>query len=57
VTEEDRDILESTDCDVPLDQAGIEMNMPSDRPGVLMRRMLLKLLQDQDAPLRAEAAE
>jgi hypothetical protein len=41
VTEEDRDILESTAWDVPLDQAGVEMNMPSDRPGVLMRRMLM----------------
>ena len=44
VTNEDRDILESTDPDVPLDQAGIEFNMPSDRPGVLMRRMLAAAL-------------
>ena len=50
VTTEDRDILESTDPDVPLDQAGIEFNMPSDRPGVLLRRMLLgALAQHQDA--------
>ena len=40
VTAEDRGILETTDYDVPLDQTGLEMNMPSDRPGVLMRRML-----------------
>jgi hypothetical protein len=32
VTDEDRDILESTDSDGPLDQAGIEMIMPGDRP-------------------------
>jgi phenylpropionate dioxygenase-like ring-hydroxylating dioxygenase large terminal subunit len=56
VTEEDRDILESTDFDVPLEQAGREMNMPSDRPGVLMRRMLVKLLAEQQAPV-AKAAE
>jgi phenylpropionate dioxygenase-like ring-hydroxylating dioxygenase large terminal subunit len=50
VTNEDRDILESTDPDVPLDQTGIEFNMPSDRPGVLMRRMLLGALgRQQDA--------
>jgi phenylpropionate dioxygenase-like ring-hydroxylating dioxygenase large terminal subunit len=56
VTNEDRDILESTDWDVPLDQAGIEMNMPSDRPGVLMRRMLLKLLE-READAVKQAAE
>ncbi len=51
-----RDILESTNFDVPLEQAGREMNMPSDRPGVLMRRMLVKLLAEQQAPV-AKAAE
>jgi phenylpropionate dioxygenase-like ring-hydroxylating dioxygenase large terminal subunit len=56
VTEEDRDILESTDPEVPLDQAGREYNMPSDRPGVLMRRMLSALLaREGAAPLRASA--
>jgi phenylpropionate dioxygenase-like ring-hydroxylating dioxygenase large terminal subunit len=44
VTEEDKTILESTDCDVPLDQAGAEFNMPSDRPGIVMRRTMLDLL-------------
>jgi hypothetical protein len=57
VTEEDRDILESTDYDVPLEQAGREMNMPSDRPGVLMRKMLVKLLAEQGAAPLAKAAE
>jgi phenylpropionate dioxygenase-like ring-hydroxylating dioxygenase large terminal subunit len=55
VTEEDRDILESTDFDVPLDQAGIEMNMPSDRPGVLMRKMLLALEQRLAAEVKVAA--
>jgi phenylpropionate dioxygenase-like ring-hydroxylating dioxygenase large terminal subunit len=49
VTNEDRDILESTDPDVPLDQAGIEFNMPSDRPGVLMRRMLAAVIAREAA--------
>jgi phenylpropionate dioxygenase-like ring-hydroxylating dioxygenase large terminal subunit len=44
VTGEDREILESTDWDVPLDQTGLEMNMPSDRPGVTMRRHLRALI-------------
>jgi hypothetical protein len=44
VTLEDQGILEATDFDVPLDQGGVENNMPSDRPGILMRRMLLDLL-------------
>ncbi|MCX7930998.1 MAG: aromatic ring-hydroxylating dioxygenase subunit alpha [Rhodovarius sp.] len=49
VTAEDRDILESTDPDVPLDQTGREYNMVSDRPGVLMRRMLLDLMRSEAA--------
>lgn len=49
VTNEDRDILESTDWDVPLEQAGREFNMPSDRPGVLMRRKLLALIAAEEA--------
>ncbi len=56
VTNEDRDILESTECDVPLDQAGLEYNMPSDRPGVLMRKMLAAAVaRERDA--LSEAAE
>jgi phenylpropionate dioxygenase-like ring-hydroxylating dioxygenase large terminal subunit len=45
VTIEDKGILEATDYDVPLDQSGFEANMPSDRPGLLMRRMLRELLE------------
>jgi phenylpropionate dioxygenase-like ring-hydroxylating dioxygenase large terminal subunit len=45
VTEEDRTVLEGTDFDVPLDMnSGVERHMPSDQPGLLMRRMLLELL-------------
>jgi len=44
VTAEDRTVLETTDHDVPLDMnSGIERHMPSDQPGLLMRRMLLEL--------------
>ena len=44
VTEEDRAVLEGTDFDVPLDMhSGVERHMPSDQPGLLMRRMLLEL--------------
>ena len=44
VTAEDREVLETTDFDVPLDMhSGIERHMPSDQPGLLMRRMLLDL--------------
>jgi phenylpropionate dioxygenase-like ring-hydroxylating dioxygenase large terminal subunit len=47
VTLEDRLILESTDSDVPLAIIdGEEKHMASDRPGVMMRRMLVKLLHD-----------
>jgi hypothetical protein len=56
VTNEDRDILESTEFDVPLEQAGREYNMPSDRPGVLMRRMLAALIaREGGMSLRASA--
>lgn len=46
VTNEDRNILESTDFDVPVDMSRkTELHMPSDKPGMLMRRMLLDLFQ------------
>jgi phenylpropionate dioxygenase-like ring-hydroxylating dioxygenase large terminal subunit len=42
---EDREILESTDPDAIVDMdRKIEMHMPSDRPGMLMRKRLLALL-------------
>lgn len=44
VTAEDKEVLESTDSDVPLDMnSGVERHMPSDQPGLVMRRMLLDL--------------
>ncbi len=47
VTDEDRLVLEATDFDSPLDAtSGEEFHMPSDRPGMIMRRKFLKLLSD-----------
>ncbi len=47
VTAEDKEILESTGFDVPLSAyAAEEADMPSDRPGVEMRRRLAKLLRE-----------
>jgi phenylpropionate dioxygenase-like ring-hydroxylating dioxygenase large terminal subunit len=47
VTNEDRAMLETTDYDVPLDLASREeFHMPSDRPGLEMRKRLLALLHD-----------
>jgi hypothetical protein len=57
VTEEDKGILESTEWDVPLDQTGIEMNMPSDRPGVTMRRQLQAAIAAFEAGRGRTAAE
>ena len=38
-------MLEGTDFDVPLEMnSGVEKHMPSDQPGLLMRRMLLDLM-------------
>ena len=44
VTLEDKRILESTDPDVPLDMRS-EQHMPSDQPGLAMRRILKRLLE------------
>lgn len=46
VTGEDQYILESTNFDVPLDtSSGEELHMPSDKPGLVMRQRLRKLLE------------
>jgi len=46
---EDRDILESTDPDAIVDMGRkIEKHMPSDRPGMLMRKRLLDLLHEHN---------
>lgn len=45
VTIEDKAILEECEWDIPLDIAsGEEFHMPSDKPGILMRRRLRELL-------------
>jgi phenylpropionate dioxygenase-like ring-hydroxylating dioxygenase large terminal subunit len=47
VTLEDKTILESTDYDVPLNtRGGEELHMPSDKPGLIMRQQLARLLAD-----------
>jgi phenylpropionate dioxygenase-like ring-hydroxylating dioxygenase large terminal subunit len=47
IIEEDREILESTDPDAIVDLSRkIEMHMPSDRPGMIMRKRLLALLEE-----------
>jgi phenylpropionate dioxygenase-like ring-hydroxylating dioxygenase large terminal subunit len=58
VTSEDRAVLEATEADVPLDAAsGEEFHMPSDRPGLVMRRMLAALLaRHGEVEVRASAA-
>ncbi len=44
---EDKDALESTDPDAIVDMSRkIEMHMPSDRPGIIMRKRLLALLNE-----------
>ena len=46
IVEEDREILETTDPDAVVDMGRkIEMHMPSDRPGMLMRNRLNALLK------------
>jgi phenylpropionate dioxygenase-like ring-hydroxylating dioxygenase large terminal subunit len=46
VTREDMAVLESTDWDAPLDLAsGEEKHMPTDQPGMMMRKMLIELLK------------
>ncbi len=45
VTLEDREVLESTDYDVPLSLT-VEQHMPSDQPGVVMRKKLAALLKN-----------
>jgi phenylpropionate dioxygenase-like ring-hydroxylating dioxygenase large terminal subunit len=46
ITREDKAILESTDPDALVDvrRRGVEFSMPSDRPGMLIRKQLLELL-------------
>jgi ferredoxin-NADP reductase/phenylpropionate dioxygenase-like ring-hydroxylating dioxygenase large terminal subunit len=54
ITNEDKDVLESTDPDATIDiSTRIESHMPSDRPGIIMRKRLLDLLrQNGEAEIR-----
>ena len=54
VTLEDKRILEGTDPDVPLDLK-TEQHMPSDQPGIAMRRILKRIIES-DASARGGAA-
>jgi phenylpropionate dioxygenase-like ring-hydroxylating dioxygenase large terminal subunit len=61
VTHEDMAILEACDHDVPLSPNG-ELHMPTDRPGLEMRRLLARLLAEhgeaevrRDGPVPATA--
>ncbi|GAB4372898.1 MAG: molybdenum cofactor-independent xanthine hydroxylase subunit HpxD [Elainellaceae cyanobacterium] len=47
VTQEDKVVLETTDYDVPL-EISREQHMPSDKPGIVMRRRLAALLKAHD---------
>ena len=53
ITREDKEIIESTDPDSTMDMSRrVEAHMMSDRPGVIMRRRLMKLLDEHGEPER-----
>jgi len=48
IVQEDREILEATDFDACVDtRRRVEFHMESDKPGLMMRRMLMDVLQGQ----------
>jgi hypothetical protein len=53
VTLEDKRILETTDPDVPLDPR-LERHMASDQPGVVMRRILKRIIEREERGIAAE---
>jgi len=56
ITREDKEIIESTDPDATMDMSRrVEAHMMSDRPGVIMRRRLMKLLEEHGEPERFAA--
>lgn len=58
VTMEDKEVLETTDGDVPLDtRIGGEKHMPSDKPGMVMRQQLAKLLTERGEPEARRAGQ
>jgi hypothetical protein len=51
IVKEDREILESTDYDACIDtRRRVEFHMESDKPGLMMRKMLMELFQSQGEP-------
>jgi hypothetical protein len=47
ITAEDRDILEATDPDACIDtRRRVEFHMPSDKPGLVIRKQLMDLLTE-----------
>ncbi|MBU59482.1 MAG: Rieske (2Fe-2S) protein [Alcanivorax sp.] len=48
VTLEDKHVLESTDPDMPLDPRG-EKHMESDKPGLVIRRMMERLIDEHES--------
>lgn len=56
IIDEDRDILESTDPDATMDMSRkVESHMPSDRPGMIMRDRILRLLREHGEEEVSEA--
>jgi phenylpropionate dioxygenase-like ring-hydroxylating dioxygenase large terminal subunit len=53
VTLEDKHVLETTDPDVPLDPRA-ERHMISDEPGIMMRRILKRIIERADGKVAAE---
>ncbi|HIK45357.1 MAG TPA: aromatic ring-hydroxylating dioxygenase subunit alpha [Leptolyngbyaceae cyanobacterium M65_K2018_010] len=53
VVNEDKIVLESTDYDTPVDVAA-EQHMPSDQPGIIMRRQLAALIKSPETVPGAE---
>ncbi len=53
VTLEDKQVLELTDPDVPLDPRG-ERHMASDEPGIVMRRVLKRIIEREECGAAAE---
>lgn len=53
VTLEDKRVLETTDPDVPLDPR-LERHMASDQPGVVMRRILKRIIEREERGIAAE---
>jgi phenylpropionate dioxygenase-like ring-hydroxylating dioxygenase large terminal subunit len=56
VTNEDKTVLETTAYDTPLDLAA-EQHMPSDQPGIVMRRQLAALMQGKFSSASSQAEQ